>query len=352
MFVYNSRHPMGAESGVDIPDRLALATDEQSRVIAANRAAAARRDTSFEEMLGNAAGVIGNASALPRDVWGIWDREGIEVQREVLAVFGDLAGSVGMPMPIGKLVHYFQQISDSGEAHVSMDGRSKARTDQPQITYQGTPLPIVDSTFSFGWRQMAAAQSEGFQLDGAARRNSMFKVAKMLEGMAINGNSQIVVGGDQLYGLGNHPNRNTRSTTNDLSACTGAEWLGDVNATLKLLHGDNYRVPATLYVNWDDWFYATQTDFSAAYPNKTIAQRVLENGGVREVIPASDVPADTIFAVVKDRRVVQVLNAMPMATRQQFRANPEDDYNFVVMAAQALEIKTDAEGNCGIAHSS
>ena len=70
MFVYNSRHPMGAESGVDIPDRLSFATEEQSRVIAANRAAAAARDTSFEAMIGNAAGVIGNASPLPRDVWG------------------------------------------------------------------------------------------------------------------------------------------------------------------------------------------------------------------------------------------------------------------------------------------
>ena len=40
MFVYNSRHPMGAESGIDIPDRISFATDEQSRVIAANRAAA------------------------------------------------------------------------------------------------------------------------------------------------------------------------------------------------------------------------------------------------------------------------------------------------------------------------
>ncbi|WP_300440359.1 major capsid protein [uncultured Mameliella sp.] len=352
MFVYNSRHPMGAESGIDIPDRISFATDEQSRVIAANRAAAAHRDQSFEAMIGNAAGVIGNASPLPRDVWGEWDREGIEVQREVLSVFGDLAASVGMPMPIGKLVHYFQQVSDSGTAHVSLDGRSKARTDQPTITYQGTPLPIVDSSFSFGWRQMAAAETEGFALDGAARRNANFKVAEKLEDMAINGDSQIVVGGDQLYGLTNHPQRNTRSTTNDLSACTGAEWLADVNATLALLHGANFRVPATLYVNWDDWFYATQTDFSAAYPNKTIAQRVLENGGVREVIPASNIAADEIVAVVKDRRVVQVLSAMPMATRQQFRANPEDDYNFVVMAAQALEIKFDAENNCGVAHSS
>lgn len=342
MFVFNRSHPTGAETGHQIPDRLPLASDDQNEWLINRRRAV---DTHERQMLGN-------ASPLPRDVWGEWDREGIEVQREVLAVFGDLAGAVGTPMPIGKLVHYFQQISDSGSVNVSIDGRSKGRTDQPTITYHGTPLPIIDSPFSYGWRQMEAARTEGFQLDGAARRNAMFKVAEKLENLALVGDSDVVVGGDQLYGLTNHPKRNTRSTTNDLSACTGAEWLADVNATLALLHGDNFRVPATLYVNWDDWFYANSTDFSTQYPNKTIAQRVLENSGVREVVPASNVAADTIIAVVKDRRVVQVLNGMPMSSRQQFRANPEDDYNFIVMAAQALEVKYDADDNCGIAHSS
>jgi len=342
MFVYNSAYPGGAETGIAIPDRLPVANAAQEEFIINRRRQIDRHERE----------VLGNNSPIPKDVWGEWDREGIEVQREVLAVFGDLAASLSMPMPIGKLVHYFQQVSDSGEVNVSMDGRSKARTDQPVITYQGTPLPIFDSAFSYGWRQMEAARTEGFQLDGAARRNAMFKVAEALELMALNGRSDIVVGGDQVYGLTNHPKRETRSTSNDLSACTGAEWLDDVNATLALLHGNNFRVPATLYVNWDDWFYAGSTDFSTSYPNKTIAQRVLESAGVREVIPASNVAADTIIAVVKDRRSLQVLSGMPMTSRQQFRANPEDDYNFVVMAAQALEIKYDADDNCGIAHSS
>lgn len=352
MFVYNRQHMNGAETGVAIPDRMPLANDAQNQLLVHQRRAAAERDRSFAQFLGSGAGLVGNASPLPRDVWGEWDREGIEVQREVLSVFGDLAGSVSMPMPIGKLVHYFQIVSDSGSVNVSMDGRSKARTDQPTIAYEGTPLPIIDSTFSYGWRQIESARTEGFQLDGAARRNADFKVAEKLEDLALNGDSTVVVGGDQLYGLRNHPKRNTRSTTNDLNACTGPEWKEDVDATLALLHAANFKVPATLYVNWNDWRYATTTDYSTQYPNKTIAQRILEDTMVREVIPADNIPADEIIAVVKDRRVVQVLNGMPMSTRQQFRANPEDDFNFVVMAAQAVEFKYDAEDNCGIAHSS
>lgn len=76
---------------------------------------------------------------------------------------------------------------------------------------------------------------------------------------------------------------------------------------------------------------------------------MLELGGVREVVPADSVTASQIIATVKDRRVLQILNGMPMVTRAQFRANPEDDYNFVVMAAASLEIKFDAENRCGVA---
>jgi len=295
--------------------------------------------------------MIGNAAPVHKDVWGVWDRDAVEIQRDVLAVHGDIAASATMAMPIGKLVHYFQTVSDSGNINISLDGRSTAKTDQPLIEYHGTPLPIIDSTYSFGWRQVLAAQTEGYQLDSAARSNAMRRVAEKLEDMTLNGDSAIRVGSDQLYGLRNHPQRNTRTTGVALNGATGAQWLAEVTATLGLLHSANFRVPATIYLNWDDWFYASNTDFSAQYPNKTILQRVQEVAGIASIVPASRVAASEMIAVVKRSDVVQVLNGMPMTARQLVRQNPEDDYNFRVMAASALEIKFDAEGQCGVAHS-
>ncbi|WP_169194940.1 major capsid protein [Devosia sp. MC1541] len=322
-------------------------TPEQQAFVIGNRRDFNARQAQIAEQHGST--VLGNAATLPKDVWGQWDREGIEVQREVLSVFNDLAASVSTPMPIGKLVHHFQTISDSGSVNISLDGRSKARTDQLVIDYHGTPLPILDSTFSYGWRQVEAARSEGFQLDSAGRSNAMFKVANALESIALDGNASIVVGGATLYGMRNHPKRATRTTGQALNGATGAQWLAEITATLKLLHAKNFKVPVTLYLNWSDWFYASNTDFSTAYPNKTIAQRIREIEGIAAVVPADKVAAGQIIALVKNRRTVQVLNGMPMTTRAQFRANPEDDYNFVTMAAAAVEIKFDAENNCGLA---
>ena len=325
-------------------------TQAQQELILNNRRQFNERQRSIAAAMGGGV-MIGNASVLPRDVWGTWDREAVELQRSLLAVFNDLAASVATPMPIGKIVHHFQTVSDSGEVNISLDGRSKARTDQPVIDYHGTPLPIIDSPFSYGWRQVEAARTEGFQLDSAGRMNAMYKTAEKLESLALDGDAKIVVGGATLYGLRTNPKRSTRATGVTLNGATGAQWLAEVTATLKLLHAKNFKVPATIYVNWDDWFYATSTEYTAGYP-KTIAQRVLELGGVREIIPGDKVAADELIALVKDRRVVQVLNGMPVATRAQFRANPEDDYNFVTMAAAAIEVKYDANNNCGVAHSS
>lgn len=322
-------------------------TADQQAFILANRRDFNARQAAMAELHGST--MLGNALPVPKDVWGVWDREGIEIQREVLSVFNDLAASVSMPMPIGKLVHHFQTISDSGSVNVSLDGRSKARSDQPVIAYNGTPLPIIDSTFGFGWRQMEAARSEGYALDGAARGNAMFKVAEKLEDIVLNGDASVVVGGAILYGLRNHPKRNTDTHGEDLSACTGPEWVAAVNKVTAALYADNFFTPPTLYVNINDWKYARETDYSSSYANKTIAQRVLESG-IANVVPSSKVPADNLIGVVKSNRVLQVLNGMPMTTRAQFRANPEDDYDFVTMAAAALEIKYDAEDNCGVAH--
>lgn len=333
-----------------------LFTPEQARAVLANRRAFNIQQAALSERFGlqnnQDAGLVGNALPMPRDVWGEWDREAVQIQREVLQVFDDLSSAVSRSIPIGKLAHYFQRVSDSGEVNISMDGRSKADRDQPVVDYQGTPVPIFDSTFGFGWRQMEAASTEGYNLDATARINADHKVATAQEDFALYGSDKIVVGGARAYGLLNHPKRNTRATGQPLNGATGPQWVADVTATLKLLHAANFRVPVTLYMNWDDWFYAGNTDYSTQYPNKTIAQRVMEIEGVERVVPASRIPANTISAVVRSRRVVEVLSAMPQTTRAQFRANPEDDYDFVCMAASATEIKFDYEDNCGIAHSS
>lgn len=302
-------------------------------------------DRSHAEMAGKGV-FMGNASTVPKDVWGEWDREGIEIQRDVLAVFNDLS-SLSRSLPIGKLVHHYQTISDSSEVNISMDGRGKAKTDQPVVNYVGTPVPIIDSTFSFGWRQMASMQSEGQSLDPAARNNAMRKIAEKMEDLVINGDAAIDVGGAKIYGLRTLPTRNTGTTALDLNGATGAQWVEVVKDVIEKLHADNFYTPVTIYLNYADWFYASVTDYVTNYP-KTILARLLEIAGVAAIVPASKVPTNEVLGVCKRSDVVQILTEMPMTVRPIMRLRPEDDYVFNVMAAVAPEFKADYAGQCGI----
>ncbi len=326
-------------------------TKDQQQHVINERRSHKKMHERMQDLYGNQV-LVGNALPVPRDVWGEWDRQAVQIQRDVLSVYNSLAGSVSMAMPIGKLVHHFQTVSDSGAVNVSLDGRGKGKTDQPVVDYHGTPLPIIDSPFSFGWRQMAAAQTEGYMIDAAASSNAQRKVAEKLEDLVLTGDSSISVAGDTLYGILNHPKRGTRSTGVTLNVATGAEWEAEFRATLKVLHASNFRTGVTIYMNWDDYFYATTTEYSTQYGGKKIIDAVRQMEGINEIVPASKVPANTIAAVVKRSEVVQLLNGMPMTTRALARHNPEDDYNFLVIAASALEIKFDAEEQCGIAVSS
>jgi hypothetical protein len=319
---------------------------QQQAFVLNERRRHAEQHKHMQKMHGNQL-LVGNALPVPKDVWGIWDRDAVEIQRDVLAVYNSLA-PLSMNMNIGKLVHHFQTVSDSGQVNVSLDGRGKGKTDQPVIDYHGTPLPIIDSPYSFGWRQMQSAMSEGYSIDTAASNNAQRKVAEKLEDLMLNGDSGIVVGGDTLYGLLNHPKRNTRTTGVALNGATGAQWDAEIIATLEVLHAANFRVPTDIYLNWDDWFYASATKYSTQYGAGTILENIMKIPNVNSIIPASKVPTDNIIGVVKRREVLQVLNGMPMTTRAKTRLNPEDDYDFIVMAAAALEIKFDADDQCGI----
>lgn len=290
--------------------------------------------------------LMGNASTLPKDVWGQWDKTSILVQRDEMAVFNDLAASLSRPIPLGKIVTYFRMLSDSGDVNISLDGRGKAKIDAPVISYEGTPVPIIDSELGFGWREMLAAQTEGESLDTDAIMNHQRKIAEKLEDLAINGDVTISIGGATIYGLRTAPFRATGAHTFTLNGATGANWVSAVTAALKALHDKNFRAPATLYLNWNDWFYASSTEYTANYPKK-ILQAVQEVPGIAAIIPASRVPANEILGIVKRPDVAQVLNGMPMTTRPKVRQNPEDDYIFTVIAAAAVQYKHDAAGQAG-----
>lgn len=301
---------------------------------------------------------MGNALPVPKDAWGQWARDFIDVQRSTLAVFADIASTNSRSVPLSVLVDHFGLISNVGDdVAVSLDGRSSGKADSPIVNYAGTPLAVFQNSMSFGWKQMLQIQQSGSNMQAVAQNAKRRRLLEKLEDMVINGRDDIVVGGEQIYGLTNHPKRGTATHGLTLATATPAEVKAAVIALLKTLHAKNFRSGITLYLNWDDYFAFSSYDYQmgvgeiAGQTTRriTVEMEILNLAGIDRIVAADSVPANTMIALVKDREVVEMLNGMPATTRAQTRMNPEDDYVFKNIAVQSLQLKYDAEDQIGLA---
>lgn len=327
-----------------------LFTNQQREI---RNAALAAFDAREQAMLDAAGGrlMVGNASAIGLDAWRRIDQRGAMLQRDILAVFNRLARANQTPVEVGDIMSYYPKVSDSGDVSVSMDGRNRGRADQAVVNFAGTPIPILHSEAGFGWRQWQVMTKGGGLQSSDSLANNQRKVAEKMEDMAINGLSSIVVGGSTIYGLKTFPDRNSGTYgAFDLNGTTGANWVTAFKTVLASLIADNSFGQATVFVNYSDWFYAGVTDYAANYTG-TIAQRILAVPGVREVIPCSKLAANDILAVnnIDSGEWGSILSAMPMTTRPKARVNPEDDYDFQVMAVAAPQFRSDANSRSHIA---
>lgn len=289
----------------------------------------------------------GNALTVPYDSWKVWDKEAVEIQRSVLSVFSDMA-SISTPMSLAYTIHNFETHSDSGEVNISLDGRGKARGDQPEIEYHSTPLPLIDTSFNFGWRQMMTMKASGTTLDSTAQNNAVRRLSERMEKMVLDGEPSINVGGSTIYGLRTAPNRITGTHGIDINGAAGADIVKVFKNLIQAFHAKNYYTPVTIYMNFSDWFYMGATEYTANYPKKII-DVVMEIPGIDKIVPASLVNANEVFGLCKRRDVYSILNGMPITTRALTRLRPEDDYVFNVMAAVAPEFKFDANKQAGYA---
>jgi uncharacterized linocin/CFP29 family protein len=309
-------------------------------------------DERMEALAANSRGaLIGNALPIPLDAWRRIDSRAQAIARSRLAVFGRLAQANTTPVGIADLLSYYAQTTDSNEVLVSMDGRVETKGDQANVQMVGTPVPIITTGARFGWRQMEVIRRGGNMIDQATFANGQRRLAEWLENMVLNGVPSVNVAGASIQGLRTFTQRFTGNHTFTLATATGANWVTAVNQMLSGLESRNQFGPVTIFVNQGDYRSIDTRDYAANYPG-TILQRLLAISQVAEIVPASSVPANELIGVadIGSGEWGSVLSAMPITTRPKTRQDPEDDYVFTMMAAQALQLRADANGQSAVAH--
>lgn len=290
---------------------------------------------------------------LTKDEWVQYDTTVVQVARSRLVAVGALM-EAGLSYPIsnglGTTVVQWDKASDMSAANVSMSGVTPGERDRMLFTLMSMPLPITHKEFAINIRNLMATRRGGSNLDTTQAALSARLVAEQIEKSLYDGVA-ITAGGGTIYGLTNHPDRNTGSISNwALSGTSGETIITNILTMMGVLSNDNMYGPYELHVPRDYW-NRLQDDFKAA-SDRTLLERILAIQGITAVRMSPYLSGSTTGEVVlfqKTSDVVDIVEGM-QPTTVQWDSEGGMTANFKVMAIMVPRVKSDANGQSGVAH--
>jgi uncharacterized linocin/CFP29 family protein len=235
-------------------------------------------------------------------------------------------------------------------ADVTMDfrtGRVQDRTDKK--TY-GVPLPIISAEYTIGRRELLTARAAGQQIETFEAEEAAAAVAEMAENLLINGNTTVTTSGDDIYGYRSLAARDTAT-----AAAYGGGDFGTISniyptftGMLAALAAKRFYGPFRCYIH--NTQYHQMLDIYSDGSGDSALERVQRLPQIQSVV-ANDLigTAGDLLMVQMSSNVVDIEIGLTMENRR-WEAPDGSAMFFVVMMSAVPRLKTDYEGNAGIAH--
>lgn len=304
-----------------------------------------------------------SAAILPRDAWQELDGITRRVMRnDEGSVFMSDLMPLAKTVHIGKLVHLYRVSSDAGSVVRSLSGQVPVAMDKVVYDYRGTPVPIFSTAYGREWREWNTLQSENFDALADDQEAHTAKIRRNMAQYVLEGDSGIVVGGYQAYGITNHPyakpvnlgsavgganiDLTSTSTTNDAIVTFFTTYFGAI------LDANLVTQKVNVYVSPEigrrlDQFYSGSGDFKEG----TLFDYLMKNRRINKIAVTYELSGNEFFAFVPSSEYIRPLIGMAVGTTPMTRLNPTDNYQFLIMGAMGLEIKADYNGKSGVFYS-
>lgn len=287
---------------------------------------------------------------LRREEWMALDRALIDISRSRLGGIDDLKSrglTYNLGNAMGTTVLEYQDISDSMEAELSMDGVTRGNADRPEFGSVYLPIPIIHVDFDLNLRTLSASRNNGNPLDTTMVEHAGRKVKEKLEAMLFTSTSYSY-GGGTIYSYLNQPHRNpVVSTTVWDDSATGANIIADIQKMKKASIAAKHYGPWTLYIPTE---YETRLDedYVSGYP-KTIRARIMELNGIEKIQVVDTLTDGNVLLVQMTSDVVRLVTGMDMQVIE-WKTEGGMVSKFKVMAIQVPQIRNDHDGNSGLTH--
>ena len=285
-------------------------------------------------------------STLRHEEYQMYDQALVEIARQRLNGIKDLqsAGLVKDLGGLGTMLSVYERSTDMTDAEVHMEGETEARYDRVEFDEKIVPIPLISKRWRLGKRALEASRRNGPGLDTYQMEIASRKVLDKMEDMLFKGLPNFSVGGNQIYGYTNHPDRISMPITN--WETTPASSITDVNTMIASANALNFYGPFVLYVSRNFWA-PLQRDYKD-YSSKTCMMRLLDYAEISSVKHADYLPSNTAVMVQMTSNVVDL--AVGQEVRNiEWATNPMQT-QYMVYSAMAPRVKSDANGQCGVVH--
>jgi len=292
-------------------------------------------------------------STLPHDAYIAWDKDIKYLIKKKLTLFEHFRkyNLIDNSFTLGDILLKYERVSEMTDATVSLQGVTAGEADVLTFDSKGVPLPFIFKPFNLEQRHMEAAQRSGVSLPLVYQREAMSVVMQKLNTLLIDGDSTIKLGGEQIYGITNHPNRITYSIANDWGGGSETPYQ-DVLDMLQLAKDKFMYGPFALYISPKKFSFMLNTYVEAGavvMPGYSYMSKFRELQDITEVAFLEGLADDEVVLVQMDN------STLDLAVAEQFMTlpTPKTDlfqYGFMSLCAMTPRIKLDKNNTVGIIH--
>lgn len=304
------------------------------------------------QLMGEGVPVMNAVATLRRDDWLLIDQTTRESAKPRLRLVGDLRGSglvLNIPNGMSKSMLESYTMGDITPATMSMDGNRRSESDRPTFDFYNLPLPIIHKDIDFPARQVLISRNGGSPLDTTSIRLAVRRVAEEAEKLALGIASSFSWGGATIYGITNHPARNTQVLTNPTAGgFTGAIHNAEILSMMQKSRDDNMNGPWMLYYS-PAWGQYLDADYSATKGENTLRMRVLQNDGIMDMRQLDYLTGYQVLLVQWDQDTIREVVGQDITT-VQWESNGGFMLHFKVLCIMVPQIRSDPNGQSGIVH--
>lgn len=302
---------------------------------------------------------INTNALLRRDEWKQLDAVLVDVGRQRLGGIQDLVDKnliYNLGNAMGTTVLEWEDVNGEFEAVVTMDGITRSKNDTVVFNHNYLPIPIIHSDYEINARKLAASRSMGNSLDTLSAERATRAVLQQLENMLFTDTTYSFGEKDarsrnSIYSYINFPDRNqvTLALAWNESGITAAKILADVVAMKDAAAADFKFGPYMLYI---PTLYDTilDEDYSVSGGSMmTIRERILKISGLTAIKVVDTLPADNVVLVQMTSDVVRLVRGMGLQN-VEWEQEGKMITKYKVMTIQVPQLRSDANGKCGIVH--